>query len=302
MTATTIDFSTCWIMAVNEGLPWVQLVGCVMIMYGFLISARKGLWTIVLAQGLSGFLGTIIETAYIANTLCGKTRNVALLLGFNEINWIIHESATVYYSLKKIELVINSENYRKYLRIFMAVLLVGFAGLRINIGRLRVRDNATGNDAISEAHSWAFIIWGIADIIIFVLLIVKMYRDIKDATNVTGAGDLIMTLLKSSLLRLVIICANTLCIVVMGQLKNKNETARGFETFLWMAKGTYPIILLFDILTTQVIIKSAINSRGATQSPMKSVGASAALHIRESAPLVSKSDMVGESVVPELNV
>ncbi|KAI8821724.1 uncharacterized protein EV422DRAFT_429647 [Fimicolochytrium jonesii] len=262
-------FSSCWLDSIDTGMNWVQLVGCTMVMYGYLISNRRGLWTIVLAHGAAGFLGTIMESAFIANDKCEGATRVGLILGFNELNWITNEIATVYYSLCKIEVIITQDTYRRYLRYFMGVLALIFTGFRMNIGILRVRDNVTGNPAISEAHSWAFIIWGIADLLIFFMLVGKTYMDIHDAKqqqNIRGAGDLIMTLMKSSLLRLIIICANTLAIVVVGQIKNPTPTLAGFNQFLWMIKGTYPIILLFDILTTQAIIKTTVNSRVKSQN------------------------------------
>ncbi|KAJ3150446.1 hypothetical protein HDU86_006618 [Geranomyces michiganensis] len=274
MDASHLSFGASWLIAINTGLNWVQLVGCVLIAYGYAISARVGLWHIVFAMGTTGFSGTMMETAYIANTLSGSSRNVALLLGFNEINWILHESLTVYYSLRKTEIVLTNERFRKILRIVMGVLAVGFAGFRINIGRLRVRDNTTGNAAISEAHSWAFILWGLADLIIFMLLVLKTRSDAKAAAenNFASFGSqLLITLMKSSLLRLTVICLNTIAIVVMGQIKEPSPFASSFGMFLWMVKGTYPIIMLFDIMSTQTAIRGA-NSRNAapTGSGLKS--------------------------------
>ncbi|KAI8586376.1 hypothetical protein BDZ88DRAFT_429360 [Geranomyces variabilis] len=268
-----LSFSACWIIAINTGLNWVQLVGCVLIAYGYIISARVGLWNVVFAQGVTGFFGTMLETAFIANTLSGSYKNVALLLGFNEINWIFHESLTVYYSLKKTEIALTNIRFRNYLRALMGVLALGFAGFRINIGRLRVRDNTTGNAEISEAHSWAFILWGLADMIIFGLLILKTRSDVKDAAEAgmsSLAGGLLIKLMKSSLLRLTVICVNTLAIIVMGQIKEPGPAAQSFGTFLWMVKGTYPMIMLFDIMSTQAAIRGATSSRGATGSGVKS--------------------------------
>ncbi|KAJ3170814.1 hypothetical protein HDU87_008698 [Geranomyces variabilis] len=286
-----LSFNACWVIAINTGMNWVQLVGCVLIFYGYIISARVGLWNVVLAHGVTGFLGTTLETAFTANMLSGSERNVALLLGFNEINWIAHETLTVYYSLRKTEIALTNNRFRNYLRALMGILALGFAGLRINIGRLRVRDNTTSNSEILEAHSYAFIAWGLADLIIFALLLLKTRRDVKevaDAGMSSQTGGLLLTLMKSSLLRLTVICVNTLAIIVVGQYTEPGPALQSFGTFLWMVKGTYPMILLFDIMSTQAAIRGHGSLGGGTGSGAKSTVVMEAKPGRETSQLLTR--------------
>ncbi|KAJ3225507.1 hypothetical protein HK099_006645 [Clydaea vesicula] len=115
-------------------------------------------------HAITGLLGVLIESAFNAKKITNPDENFSLLLGFNEINWIINESFIVAYSYMKLETAVFNESLKKALRITLGFIFVPFAKLRINIGVLRVQFNVTNNEQISFAHSLAFIPWGFAEV------------------------------------------------------------------------------------------------------------------------------------------
>ncbi|KAI8892673.1 hypothetical protein BC833DRAFT_610989 [Globomyces pollinis-pini] len=189
----------------------------------------------------------------------------------NEVNWIIHEATTVFYSTIKLETVITNQTHKKILQGILGVSFAVFALLRLNIGRLRFSANTTMNNDIAQAHSYAFIIWGFADLIIFILLI-------KNTLNIGSgevAGGLLVTLLKSSLPRIMILVINTFVIVILGQLSSPLSTAmNNLNSLAWSIKGAYPILLMFDMHTTKdmLLMKQSkmTGSSEMTSAPAKS--------------------------------
>ncbi|KAI8901438.1 hypothetical protein BC833DRAFT_577723 [Globomyces pollinis-pini] len=242
----------------KSGLAWVQTTGCIYIIYGFFISNQMPIWRILLAHGVSGLIGIFIENCFVASKLANPDLNIAFLLGINEIMWIIHEASTVYYSFVKLQIAILDPKHKRVLRGILGILFLGFSGCRINIGRLRVMANLTMNTEIAAAHSYAFIFWGLADIVIFGLLAYNIYAQISVVNHSTM--HLVVTLLKSSVPRLLVLVVNTLLIVIIGQISDPNSNIKNLNSLVWAIKGTYPIILLFDIHTTKdMLIHAASN-------------------------------------------
>ncbi|KAJ3417606.1 hypothetical protein HDV05_000063 [Chytridiales sp. JEL 0842] len=267
-------FDICYMHAVSGGLQFTTLLGCSLIFYVFSFSKREVLWQILLVHAISGFAGTLIESAYSALGLCAlSTSGLAWLLAVNEINWVLHEATTVYYSLIKTTVIFTSRpTLKKVLNYFMLTLFLLFAGLRANIGRLRYSFNTLQNEDIRHAHSYAFIVWGVADLIIVTLLVINV-RDIVSKSYGSGGGRLVQTLLNSSIPRISIIFFNTLCIVVVGQIQNPNPTLKNFNSFLWLLKGGFPIILLLDILMTKSMLIAARSSGGDSEvSQLQTLG------------------------------
>ncbi|KAJ3110256.1 hypothetical protein HDU96_006759 [Phlyctochytrium bullatum] len=185
---------TCWMGNVALGLPWSQLVGCTFIIY-------------------NGFIGVLLETFYVALTDCNivlPAMSVTLLT--NELFWITHESTTVVYSLVKTRTIIRNPQVSKSINALMLFLFLVFVGLRTHIGVLRYTNNTLNDRAIALAHSYAFLVWGVAEIVILVLLV----WNVVDAAAGWAKRDI-----------------------------------AGFNNFLWLVKGAYPTILLLDILMTK---------------------------------------------------
>ncbi|KAJ3322859.1 hypothetical protein HDV06_002720 [Boothiomyces sp. JEL0866] len=256
----------------GSGLSSVQTVCTVYVIYAYCLYNRRKLWHVLIVHGIAGLLGTFIENCFIAKKLSDPFENWALLLGINEINWILHESTTVLYSLLKLELIVFSNLYKKVLRGVMFVLFLAFAGCRINIGINRVRDNTTMNFAIAQAHSYAFLVWGISDIILFSLLIANTINQLK----VNATKKTITVLFKSSLPRFLFLIANTFVIVVLGQFQTLDEAQGNLNSLVWTFKGSYPLVLLFDVITTRdmIVNRSEVNdskSNGRTSHEVKSL-------------------------------
>ncbi|KAI8898792.1 hypothetical protein BC833DRAFT_588389 [Globomyces pollinis-pini] len=161
--------------------------------------------------------------------------------------------------------------HKKVLNGILVTCLVIFALLRLNIGYLRFRDNTTMNPSIATAHSYAFLIWGFADLVIFVLLIQNTIS--LGSQSVDG---LLGTLFKSSIPRITILVLNTFLIVVLGQLSTPLSVGmNNLNSLAWAIKGTYPIILMFDMHTTKdmLLMTQEKLSNGLTTSmkPRKTV-------------------------------
>jgi hypothetical protein len=123
-----------------------------------------------------------METSFeAARTSGNQDPTFGYLLAFNEINWILHESTTVLYSLFKTSTVIQKNVFRKLVYGFMGVCFVIFAGLRINIGRLRFERDTLSDPDIAAAHSYAFIVWGISDFFVLGLLSVNVYDHVTNS-------------------------------------------------------------------------------------------------------------------------
>jgi hypothetical protein len=240
--STPIGFETAWLQTyAGSGLAWVQSCSCVLIMYAYVISNKKFNWKILLAHGVSGFCGTMIENTFIAKKVCCSAENWAILLGLNEICWIVHEASTVIYSQIKLETVIMNKKVKLALRGVMGLLFIGFVIFRIQIGVLRVQYNTTGNALIGEAHSNAFIFWGLADLIIFGLLIYNAHIEITKHEN-SQSASLFLVLTQSSVPKLFVIVLNTILIVIVGQIRGTpSQGISDLNTLIWSVKGTYPV-------------------------------------------------------------
>jgi hypothetical protein len=142
----------------------------------------------------------------------------------------------------KLEAVIIREKVKMIVRGVMGVLFVGFTVFRIQIGVLRVQYNTTGNALIAEAHSNAFIFWGLADLLIFVLLVYNGYVEIKKHPN-PQIASLFFVLMQSSIPKLFVIVLNTILIVIVGQVRGTpSQGISDLNTFIWSVKGTYPVL------------------------------------------------------------
>ncbi|KAJ3096783.1 hypothetical protein HDU96_000646 [Phlyctochytrium bullatum] len=252
---TSKTFDQCWMDAVDGGLQWSTLVGCFLIAYCFLFSKGELLWRVLMAHAISGFAGTLMETSFIAARTCGiQNTSLAYIILANELNWTIHEATTVFYSYIKTSVIFTSDALRRGFMYLMIALGVAFAVLRVNIGRLRFTENQLMSSHIANAHSYAFVVWGVADLVILFLLVWNVMDHIKRRVT-AQSRSMIMTLLNSSIPRIAVIFFNTLAIVVVGQLPTPlSPTLANFNNFLWLVKGSYPMILLLDILMTKTML------------------------------------------------
>ncbi|KAI8897452.1 hypothetical protein BC833DRAFT_621252 [Globomyces pollinis-pini] len=245
------SFSSIYIdQFIGNGPNWILTFGCISVIYAYSISNKVFLWKVLLVHGISGFLGLLIQNFYIAKQGCCKVESWQILIFLNELNWITHETSTVVYSLSKLEVVITEGVYRKYLKYFLLVLWSFYGCARGYIGYLRFVNNTLNNPAIDAAHSYAYLIWGFTDIVIFVLLIISTYRHFTRSKQTTF--NLILTLLESSIFRLSIMILNTLMIAILYQVQNPQSlTWVSFSNLGWAIKGAYPFILLIDMHTTK---------------------------------------------------
>ncbi|KAJ3193604.1 hypothetical protein HK101_004538 [Irineochytrium annulatum] len=250
-----MSFDECWMVPISGGLQWSTLVGCSLILYCYAFSKGELLWRVLSFHAISGLFGMLMETSFSAARLCGNDNPaIAAIILVNEVNWIVHESTTVLYSFIKTAVILTSDAVKRGFQILMLVLFIVFAALRVNIGRLRYSHNTLMDNDIEQAHSYAFVVWGIADLIIMVLLVWNVHEHIARSVNQRSSAVL-TTLMSSSVPRIAVIFLNTLAIVIIGQLFSTNPTVRNVNAFIWLVKGAYPAILLLDILLTRSLLQ-----------------------------------------------
>ncbi|KAI8619595.1 hypothetical protein BC830DRAFT_1103639 [Chytriomyces sp. MP71] len=266
---TVITFELCWMTSINSGLNWSQLTGCFFLLYCFVFADKKLLWNVLLAHALTGFAGILVETLFSALRCNGNSDpKLAYLLALNEINWIIYEASTVLYSYIKTRTAIRSRMTLKFFNGFMTAAFFIFIALRANIGYLRFSSNTLMNASISRAHSYAFIVWGTSDLTIFGLMIYWTWNQMQKENVFENVSLLTFNsiftrvqeplgkiLVKSSLPRITILCVNTFSIVILAQIREPLSAIQSsFNMFVWMVKGTYPAILMLDILLTKEML------------------------------------------------
>lgn len=226
------------------------------IIYAFSISKKERIWKCLLVTGVSAVLGELISSFFWAKKSQSPKENWAALELVNEINWILLQSSTVVYAAMKLSVCLSTKVRKAVWLILTAIFLV-FVGLRLNIGRLRFQQNSDWNEDIERAHSYAFIAWGAADLVILALVGVGTYDQITRASKDTKL--VISVLLKSSIPRFLIISLNTLANVILGQLYNRSDNLEGFNRICWLINASYPFILLFDMLTTKGMLSEAVS-------------------------------------------
>ncbi|KAI9337711.1 hypothetical protein DFJ73DRAFT_950670 [Zopfochytrium polystomum] len=297
-------FDVCWLESVNGGQAWSKLVGCALAIYCWSLSSKKSLWNVLLVHAVTGMLGTLIEDGWVAAANCGFQRPgvvsaASWMLLANEVNWILHESMTVYYSYIKTKVVIRSPHIDSLLHKALCLLFLFFAGARLNIGRLRYSANLLSDPDIELAHNFAFLIWGLADLVLMVLLVLnvldyaagrsrsrsrqsRQHRPTTAATTTTTLqqGEFVLkTLLNSSIPRFAVIFANTLLICLVNFVAHyADHAAIGYLTlqnvskFAWMVKGSYTTLLLLDILMTRFLLFAAGTAGTAGERSLTAVG------------------------------
>ncbi|KAI9325157.1 hypothetical protein DFJ73DRAFT_784452 [Zopfochytrium polystomum] len=255
------NFFVCYLEPINAGLPWSILVGCALIVYCALASSPsptrgRRLWRVLLVHAAAGMAGTLAENAWIAGANCSLGRWGWVLLA-NEVNWVLHEGSTVYYSYIKTKVVLKSPRQEKYLNAFIFALFVAFTGFRLNIGWLRFRDNDLMNNDIRLAHTWAFLVWAVADLVLMVLLVMNAIEFLGRKREGEQEGNfVVVTLLNSSIPRFAVIFVNTILICILNILDTHFPSTRlsNIGKFAWMVRGTYSILLLLDILMTRFLL------------------------------------------------
>lgn len=102
-----VDFPTALLSTYSgSGLVWSQVVGtatgtnpgCVLIAYSYCLQPQflrsRPLWKVLLTHAITGFLGSLCENIFLAKQISDPNENWAVLLGLNELNWVIFESST----------------------------------------------------------------------------------------------------------------------------------------------------------------------------------------------------------------
>lgn len=234
----------------SSGLSWVQTVGCVLLIYGFLLSNKRRLWIILLVHGITGFFGTFFENLFSA--LHAHNYHMAWILGMNELFWFVNECTTVLYVYYKLEVVISSKTTKRILLCTLAVIGLVFGCLRANIGVQRIKEDKIGSHNIRMAHSYAFLAWGAANLILANVIGYSVLILIRSAEK---TKSIIFILLKSSMPILFTLVVNTLLIVIISQIHlPKSNAAAHTNAVLWAIKGAYPILLFFDISSSAAML------------------------------------------------
>lgn len=169
----------------------------------------------------------------------------------------------------KLSVVITNIRMRKAVWGMLSLLFVAYVACRINVGRIRVAENSGWNDDIARAHSYAYIVWGLADLVIIYLVLYNAWTHFQNSNVVMG--KVIKLLLKSSIPRLLFMGVNTLLITLTALLAygSKEENVENFLKILWLIKAAYSLILLFDMLSTKGLLVEATSVLSKTDAPAK---------------------------------
>ncbi|KAI9320349.1 hypothetical protein DFJ73DRAFT_786030 [Zopfochytrium polystomum] len=256
-------FDVCWLETLSGGGKWTNMLGCSLIVYCWAFSERKFLWNLLLVHAFGGLAGTLVEGAWVAAANCGLTTpgdpssNLRYILLVNELDWIPHESAVIAYSYLKTKGILQNPTAQKALNCFLALIFLLYVACRINIGRLRFANNIQSNDDIALAHTQVYTLWFAADVVLFALLTWNLVVALAFAPP----NAILRTLLNSSLPRFAVIVANNLLLSVLnfaqrapGLDPQAAATLKNAAKFTSLVKGTYPVILLIDVLMTKYML------------------------------------------------
>ncbi|KAI9349319.1 hypothetical protein DFJ73DRAFT_760680 [Zopfochytrium polystomum] len=288
-----VRFDICWLETLGGGPQWCKLIGCALIIYTWLFVPKKSLWNVLLAHGLGGLLGTLLEGVWAAAANCRlltpKTASpYAWILLLNETNWIAHEAAVVAYSYIKTSIVLRSPRVRAAVNYFLAATFVLFVALRINIGRLRFQNNNPNGTDVTAAHSPVFALWLAADAVLMYLLARNVHDHIQKKIFADASSyAVVRTLLSSSLPRFAVIFVNNAAIALLHFVAlapnlgtQGTLTVSNFSKFASTVKGTYPVLLLLDILMTRFLLYANQSEGGGDGGDSGSAAAPGEIQLR----------------------
>ncbi|KAJ3122465.1 hypothetical protein HK098_002803 [Nowakowskiella sp. JEL0407] len=283
-----VSFSECWLSALSgDRGAWTLLSASLLIVYGrlylFIRSKILNFPVFHKKNAISGTCGIIIQTAFAAvnvapdhiipstagcnNLLTPSGQSaIGVMLGVNELFWFLNETSIVLYSFFKVETVTSvtmGKVPKLVLRCIMAVFVVGYLPLRIYIGYLRTSHHTTWDVDIGYAHGFAFTSWAFVELVIMGMLFQAAFYAKKETQS---ASQIIGTIFSSSILRLMIISLNQIAIAIVTRIPT-NPSLGVFENCLWLIRGVYPMILMFDILSTRSLLFERAGSTGNNSFP-----------------------------------
>ncbi len=117
------------------------------------------------------------------------------------------------------------------------------------------------NPKQAQAQSIAFLFWGLADVAIIYLLVVNTIKYLTVPEN--ESRNAIGQIFASSLPRLLLMSLNTCGLIILGQfdLSKASDGINNLNHWLIAIKCSYPLILLFDILTTKQMVMKMQSTR-----------------------------------------
>ncbi|KAJ3122466.1 hypothetical protein HK098_002804 [Nowakowskiella sp. JEL0407] len=288
MSDSAKTFSQCWLAALgNDRGAWTLLSASVLMAYSYTLSNRKFLWNILLVNAISGIIGIIVQTSFTAVNVVDAKASVSnrgcndiypkdgsaqaalgYMLGTNEAFWYLNEVSIKVETVTKVTL---ARPIGLALRALMGAFVIAYLPLRIFIGYLRTKNHTDWDDEIGRAHAFAFIAWGLAELIIAGMLMqAAIYA--KDQASVL---QIIRTIFSSSIFRLLVISINQICIVIVSLIPKpagkKYDAESVFEDVLWLIRGIYPMIMIVDILSTQTLLAQQSESMSKNTSNFQAV-------------------------------
>jgi hypothetical protein len=244
----------------------IEIIGAILLIYCYTFSKGSDIWRVLLVMGISAFCGNVIEASYQSIRQTGYDNPLlSILLVFNEVFWFLMEAAGLLYSYLKLSVVIMNDRLKRICDYTMAILLVVFFSLRLNIGAQRYMANSLTGVQITIAHSYAYIAWGLGDLLVLGIFAAN-YRNFLKRGN-----KLAISVLNSSAPRMLIILANTLIITYLGiheslsidQQQQQQHTAVNVITPVslpWLIKRAYNVIFLFDCIISRNMINEVLAS------------------------------------------
>ncbi|KAJ1546916.1 hypothetical protein HK096_004493 [Nowakowskiella sp. JEL0078] len=247
------SFSQCWLNA-NDGTAWVMLSSSIMMLYGFLLSNRKLMWKILLFHSVSGIVAQLIQVTYLANSNCKLGYSLDILLGFNEVSWFINEATIVLYSFFKAETVtyvILPKTVNIILRVLLGIYLFACVAIRIYVGYIHARDKVLWNNLIGANLGISYLASAAIDVVVIAMLIVAASKYVRAENSRSSAINIIF---RSSVLRLIVMNVVQITLAVVVLIPNPSPSLVTFRSVIWLIRGLFTMILLFDIQSTHSLL------------------------------------------------
>jgi hypothetical protein len=260
---------------VVEGPQNIEIIGAILLVYCYSFSKSTDVWKVLFVMGISGLCGNFLQALYDLLRSKGiDSPMLSILLIFNEVFWLyvthnvdyfknnnnrsnncsLMEAAALYYSYLKLSVVITDKKTLKIYDSLIASLLFLFFLLRLNIGITRFEANSLLGPEITKAHSYAYYVWALCDLVILGIFLTNYNSFLKKGNK------LAILVLNSSAPRMLVILINTLVIAFIQIPDHAPASDVVVPVALpWLIKRAYNVIFLIDCVITRNMVDDVLS-------------------------------------------
>jgi hypothetical protein len=200
----------------------------------------RGMWLIPLFYGLNGTISGFLLGFRLYYGPTYPNLNWIVLL--EQPFWISTELLTVYYSYSKLKIFGAIPRPITYSTVGLSTAYAIFTMYIVIADNTSSFETDTGYDWMNALK---FFLWGSNDMIVVLYSIYKMLKQQKG-----NANSLVSFILRSTILRVLLLNMNTIWMALMFLIQS--GASSDILDFLWPFKASYGILILVDILTTNV--------------------------------------------------